>query len=305
MSYTSSWTWITEWLSHREVHLHSIYKVYFFGRTKYQDVAVVETGSFGKALFLDGFVQSTVFDEFVYHEALVHPAMITHPNPEKIAIIGGGEGATLREVLKHRSVKEVTMVDIDEELISICKKYLPEWSKGAFDDPRAKLVFLDGRKFLEESKEKYDVIILDLTDPIKGGPSQYLYTKEFYTIVKERLSNDGVMTTQATNPRYYLEIYATIYNTIKSVFKLARPYRTFVPSFLTDWGFVIGSKSRDPLGISREEIEKRIADMDLKFYDSEAHFNMFWIPKYMRASMSKVKAVSTDSNPVGLQKWGL
>ncbi|HDI31894.1 MAG TPA: polyamine aminopropyltransferase [Thermofilum sp.] len=305
MSYTPPWAWITEWLSHKEAHLHGVYKVYFFGRTKYQDVAVVETGSFGKALFLDGFVQSTEFDEFVYHEALVHPAMITHPNPEKVAIIGGGEGATLRESLKHQGVKEVTMVDIDRELIDICKRYLPEWNKGAFNDPRTKLVFSDGRRFLKENREKYDVIILDLTDPIKGGPSQYLYTKEFYTIVKERLDDEGVMVTQATNPRYYLEIYATIHNTVKSVFKLARPYRTFIPSFLTDWGFVIGSKGRDPLEVSKEEIERRTGDMESRFYDHEAHFNMFWIPKYMKAIMSRIKRVSTDSSPVGLEKWGL
>ena len=304
MKYTPSWAWITEWLTHKEAHMHGINKVYFYGRTKYQEVMIVETGSFGKALFLDGYVQSTEFDEFIYHEALVHPAMVTHPNPLKVAIIGGGEGATLREVLRYNSVKEAVMVDIDKELVKICKEYLPEWSKGAFDDSRCKLVFMDGRKFVEESNDRFDVIVLDLTDPIKGGPSRYLYTEEFYSLVKGRLSDEGVMVTQATNLRYYVEIFATIYNTISRIFRIARPYKVFIPSFLAEWGFVIGSKSRDPLLLSKEEIGDRVAGMDLRFYEPDAHHNMFWIPKHIREKMGTIKKISRDSDPVGLEWWG-
>ena len=292
--------WYTEWLSPHEAHVHGILELVFDGHTKYQRVTIARTGSFGLALFLDGFAQSTEYDEFIYHESLVHPAMITHGNPRKVLIIGGGEGATLREVLKYESVERAVMVDIDEELVNLCRKHLPEWHKGAFDDPRAELVFMDGRKFVEETKEKFDVIILDLTDPVKGTPGVLLYTKEFYEVVRDRLNPGGVMVTQATSLRYYERAFAVIYNTVASVFPVARRYRVFVPSFYSDWGFVLGSLGRDPLEVPREEVESKLAKLPLKYLDPEQYRFLFAMPRYLTERLSKYKEVSTLSNPLEL-----
>ncbi|WP_243671364.1 hypothetical protein [Vulcanisaeta sp. JCM 16161] len=178
-------TWFIEFNTPFSYHVRGIRRVLYSGVTKYQRIAIVEFEDLGKALVLDGKIQSSLYDEFVYHESLVHPAMITHPHPRKVLILGGGEGATAREVLKHRGVEEVIMVDIDDEVIRLVKEYLPEMSQGAFDNPKLKLILQDGRKFLEESRDRYDVIVLDLTDPLEGGPSYLLYTIEFYSIVKD------------------------------------------------------------------------------------------------------------------------
>ncbi len=294
--------WIIEWISPYEAHMHGVKKVYYVGRTKYQAVAIVETYSLGKALFLDGYIQSSAYDEFVYHESLVHPAMIAHGEPRSVLILGGGEGATAREVLKHPTVERVVMVDLDGELVELCKKYMPEWNAGAFEDPKLELVIGEGRAFLEKCREKFDVIILDLTDPVAGTPSVLLYTVEFYKLVKERLREGGIMVTQATSMRYYLNVFATIRNTIARVFSITRAYRVFVPSFVSEWGFVTGSDSKDPLTLTREEFEKAVARLkgELRFYDWEAHRNMFWIPKHIAKRVAQIKDVSTDAKPVAL-----
>jgi len=290
--------WYTEWLSPHEAHVHGILELLFDGYTKYQRVTIAKTGSFGLALFLDGFAQSTEYDEFIYHESLAHPAMITHGNPRKVLIVGGGEGATLREVLKHESVERAVMVDIDEELVNLCRKYLPEWHKGAFDDPRVELVFADGRRFIEETKERFDVIILDITDPVKGTPGVPLYTKEFYEKVRERLNPGGVTVTQATSLRYYERAFAVIYNTVASVFPIARRYKVFVPSFYSDWGFVIGSLDRDPLEVPKEEVESKLARLPLKYLDAEQYSFLFAIPRYLVERLSRYRDISTLSNPL-------
>lgn len=297
--------WYTEWLSPLEAHIHGIEEVIYDGWTKYQRATVAKTGSFGLVLFLDGYAQSSEYDEFIYHESLVHPAMITHSNPKKVLVIGGGEGATIREVLKHDTVERVVMVDIDRELVELAKKYLSKWHMGAFDDPRVELVFTDGKEYIENSREKFDVIILDLTDPIKGTPGVLLYTKEFYENVKRTLNPQGVMVTQATSTRYYLNAFTIIANTLRTVFPYVRPYKVFVPTFYCEWGFAIGSLSRDPLSIPKEEIKRRLEKLDLKYLDEENYGFLFKIPKYVREKMEKFKEISTLSNPLELSPWSI
>ncbi|MGB9708952.1 MAG: polyamine aminopropyltransferase [Infirmifilum sp.] len=295
--------WYTEWLSPLEAHVHGIKEVIFDGWTKYQRVTIAKTGSFGKVLFLDGYAQSSEYDEFIYHESLVHPAMITHPTPRKVLIVGGGEGATLREVLKHDTVEHVVMVDIDQELVELAKKYLPEWHKGAFDDPRVELLFMDGKEYIEKTREKFDVVILDLTDPIKDTPGVLLYTREFYEAVKKILNKEGVMVTQATSTRYYINAFTIIGNTLREVFPYVRLYKVFVPAFYSEWGFAIGTISRDPLSIPQEEVKRRLEAMELKYLDPEAYAFLFHIPRYMLEKMKKYTQVSTLENPLELAPW--
>lgn len=279
--------------------MHGVKRVIYSGRTEYQQVDIVETYLFGKCLFLDGKLQSSEHDERIYHEALVHPAMMTHPEPRRVLIVGGGEGATAREVLRYPSVERVVMVDIDRELVELCKRYMPEWNQGAFDDPRLELVIGDGRKYVEETDEMFDVAILDLTDPIPGTPSVLLYTREFYGLVRRRLRSGGVAVTQATSLRFSLETFAKIRNAVASAFPLARSYTAPVISFISFWGFVLGSLGRDPLSVSGGEIRERIASLkgELEFYNEDAHRLMFRIPKSISEKADRVSEVPTDTNP--------
>ncbi len=297
-----NWRFFVEWSSESLGIIHGIKKIIFSGRSKYQEVDIVETYTYGKCLFLDGKLQSSIFDEWIYHEALVQPAMVTHPNPKRVLIIGGGEGATLREVLRHNTVEYVEMVDIDEEVVNLCKKYLPEFHKGSFDDPRAKLIIGDGRDYISSKKEEYDVVIIDVTDPLKEGPSRLLYTKEFYELVHQALKDDGIMVTQATSVFYTTDVFATIYNTIRSVFSITHAYHTWVPSFNSPWGFVIGSKVYDPLNLKEEEVANRLCERGvedkLRFYDAKMHRALFALPLSIRKVVEKEKRISTDRNPV-------
>ncbi|MEB3859710.1 MAG: spermidine synthase, partial [Desulfurococcales archaeon] len=165
------WGWIVEWSTPSSAHMFSVRRVLYWGKSRYQEIVVLEYEELGKALVLDGKTQSTEYDEFVYHEALVQPAMVLHGNPERVLVLGGGEGATVREVLKFKSVREVVMVDIDEEVVRVSREMLPEWHAGAFDDPRLRLVIGDGYEYVEGSGESFDVIIADLADPIEAGPA--------------------------------------------------------------------------------------------------------------------------------------
>jgi spermidine synthase len=282
--------------------LHSIKERIYSGRSKFQSIDIINTGSFGICLVLDGKIQSSEADEFIYHEALVHPAMLTHPQPERVFIAGGGEGATLREVLAHKTVKKAVMVDIDEEVVSLCRRFLPSWHQNAFDDPRAELHFVDARKYLDESSDKFDVIIIDLVDPLEQGPARLLYTQEFYQIVKQKLGPDGIMSVQAEPAEWRnLDNFTAIVSTLRTVFPIARPYQVHVPSFLGLWGFVAASQSLDPSELTPKEIDTRIStriSKKLKSYDGLTHQAMFTIPKHIRQQLAASKKIITDKQPI-------
>jgi spermidine synthase len=295
-------SWFSDYISPDLTMLHSIKERIYSGRSRFQSVDIINTGSFGICLVLDGKIQSSEADEFVYHEALVHPAMLTHPRPESIFIAGGGEGATLREVLAHKTVKRAVMVDIDEEVVSLCRRFLPSWHQNAFDDPRAELHFVDARKYLEQSSDKFDVIIIDLVDPLEQGPARLLYTREFYQIVKQKLGHDGIMSVQAEPAEWRnLDNFTAIANTLRNVFPIARPYQVHVPSFLGLWGFVSASQSLDPAELTAEEIDTRIStriSKKLKSYDGLTHRAMFTIPKHIRQQLAASKRIITDKEPI-------
>ena len=178
-------------VSKYSLYIVKVKNVILTTKTKYQEVQIIELEEYGRALILDGYIQSAEADEYIYHETLVHPVMVTHPNPRRVLIIGGGEGATLREVLKHGCVEEAVMVDIDGELVELAKKYLDFMHQGAFSDPRAKVIISDGMKYVNEcGSSVFDVVIIDLTDPYSSEIAKSLYTKEFYTDVKNILKED-------------------------------------------------------------------------------------------------------------------
>jgi spermidine synthase len=295
-------SWFSDYISPDLTMLHSIKERIYSGRSKFQSVEIINTGSFGVCLVLDGKIQSSEADEFIYHESLVHPAMLTHPQPERVFIAGGGEGATLREVLAHKTVKKAVMVDIDEEVVSLCRRFLPSWHQKAFDDPRTELHFVDARKYLEESGEEFDVIIIDLVDPLEQGPARLLYTQEFYQIVEQKLGPSGIMSVQAESSEWTnLDNFTAIASTLRKVFPIAHPYQVHVPSFLGLWGFVAASQSLDPSELTPEEIDTKIStriSKKLKSYDGLTHQAMFTIPKHIRQQLAASTRIITDKQPI-------
>ena len=260
-------------------------------------------------LILDGQPQSAEEDESIYHEALVHPAMMTHPHPRRVLIIGGGEGATLREVLRYGSVEQAVLVDIDRELIELCQKFLPEWHQGAFYDPRVELIFADGKAYMERTETLFDVIVLDGCDAMDNSPVLSLYTAEFYRQTRTRLAPGGVLVVQG------MEVCALDYDNYKDhlelreklqqLFPIVRSYLTFVPSFWTEWGFIIASDSLDPTTISRDVLAAHLQERGpahakdlgavLDFYDPDAHVRMFTLPKNIKAALARLLPIEDTS----------
>jgi len=275
-------------------------KVHFEGKTKYQYVQIFDNQVLGKTLFLDKKIQSAAIDEFIFHESLIHPAVLTHKNPQHVLIIGGGEGATLREVLRHGCVKKATMVDIDRELVRLSWAHLPEWSAGAFSDSRSNVVFGDALTYVQKCKQKFDVIVSDLTEPIKGGPSVFLFTEGFYEKVSQILKEDGVFVLQAgSTDLIYNQFYASSFRTLQQVFPVVRPYWTFMFSFCSPWGFITASRKPDPLNMDEKTIKARIEDRkikNLKYYHPGIHKGLFALPLYLVRALKKGK-ILTDKKP--------
>ena len=230
--------------------------------------------------------------------------MITHPEPRAVLIAGGGEGATLREVLKHRTVERVTMVDLDEQVVSVCRQYLPSFSNGAFDDPRTELIVGDARKFMEESERRFDVIIIDLPDPLEVGPAQMLYTREFYSAVKRRLAPGGVIAVQSESSRWYdLQAFIAIVRTIGDVFGHTAPYQAHIPSFSSLWGFTCASDALSAAAMTAEEVDSRIGrrvNGTLRSFDGRSHLGMFNLPRHIRVALECADTVITDSCPLSV-----
>ena len=294
--------WLYDEVSPDLAQLHRIKKVIYSGRTEFQSIEIVDTRSFGVCLVLDGKIQSSERDEFIYHEALVHPAMLSHACPETVFIAGGGEGATLREVLAHKTVKKVVMVDIDSQVIDICRRFLPEFHRGSFDDSRLELCFADARKYLQETRDRFDVVIIDLVEPLEEGPACLLYTQEFYQLVKERLNPDGIMSVQSGASGWTnLQNFTAIINTLKSVFAIVCPYQAYVPSFVDLWGFTTASQNINPTELLSEDADHRIAARLLnkpKSYDGLTHQSLFTLPKHTRHQLAITKRIITDKKPI-------
>lgn len=266
---------------------HRIKKRFLSEKTNFQRVELIDTYSFGRLVVLDKKIQSAEKDEFIYHEVLVHPVMIAHPRPEKILILGGGEGATLREVVKHHTVRNVDMIDIDEEFVNLCKKHLFKWHKGAFNDKRTALIIADALDYIRETKNRYDVVIADISDPVEEGPAVMLYTKKFYSLVKKVLKPDGIFISHATDIDYvdFKKICSDIFKSLQKMFPKTALCYEYIPSFGSLWAFAIGSMKYDAAKLSSSLITKRLRErkiLNLSYYDADTHQRMFIIPKCVR-----------------------
>lgn len=244
--------------------------------SEFQDIAMIETNQFGRMLVLDGTVQTTIEDEFVYHEMITHVPLFTHPNPKRVVVIGGGDGGAIREILKHPGVEKAYLVEIDEKVVEVSKKYLPEISV-ALDDARAEVRIEDGIKFIKENKNEFDVILVDSTDPV--GPAVGLFMKDFYQSIFDALKEDGIFVAQTESPFYNKNLISRVFKDIKDIFPLTKLYLSSIPTYPSGlWSFTMGSKKYNPLEIP----EGRIKDLGTRYYNAEIHRAAFILPNFVK-----------------------
>ena len=244
-------------------------------QTDFQKLDMVETEEFGNMLLLDGMVMTTQKDEFVYHEMVAHVPLFTHPNPENVLVVGGGDGGVIREVLKHPSVKKATLVDIDGKVIEYSKIYLPEIA-GKLEDPRVDVQVGDGFMHIAESENEYDVIMVDSTEPV--GPAVNLFTKGFYAGISKALKEDGVFVAQTDNPWFTPELITNVQRDVREIFPITRLYIANIPTYPSGmWTFTIGSKKHDPLEVA----EDRFHEIETKYYTKDLHKAAFVLPKFV------------------------
>jgi spermidine synthase len=302
MSSDATGMFINETHTDAAVWQFRVSKMLLEGKTKYQTYQICEIPRFGKSLFLDYNIQTSLMDEHVFHECMTQPAMTLHPNPQRIVVCGGGEGATLREALKHNTIKDAIMVDIDEELVDMVKVHMPEWHQGAFEDSRTTLLHEDARGWLKaQPKGSIDVIISDLPNPHEEGPGQMLFTEEYFQICADALTDDGVLALQAgTANQNYPECMLSCIKTVESMdcFAHCAGYYGLVTTFFQPWGFVLASKKHDPLLLTAEEIRSRFTQRGVKtrYYTPDFHHAVFALPPYLAEQMDKAR-ILTDADP--------
>lgn len=304
MSSDATGIFINETHTSAAIWQYRVEKMILEGKTKYQTYQIADIPRFGRSLFLDYNIQTSIMDEYVFHECMSQPAMTLHPNPKKVVVCGGGEGATLREALRHNTVEEAIMVDIDEELVDMVKVYMPEWHQGAFDDPRTKLLHTDARQWLVDHKGAgFDVILSDLPNPHEDGPGQLLFTKEYFQIAADAMSEDGVFAMQAGSANEnYPECMVSCIETLESMkdtFPYVAGYFGIVTTFFQPWGFVLASKKHDPLALAQEEIQRRFTERGVtnRYYTPRFHQAVFTLPDYLLVAQERSGRILTDAEP--------
>ena len=257
-------------------------KLLFSKQSEYQLVEVYETDTWGNLMTIDGMVMLSERDEFVYHEMISHVAMFTHPNPERVLIIGGGDGGTAREVLKHPSVKHVDMVEIDQTVVDASKLHFP--GVGDFDNPKLNVLYKDGIAFVKNVKNPYDVIIIDGSDPV--GPAEGLFEKDFYQFCFNALSDDGVLTAQTESPwvESYYPSMKKVFHALDDLFPISKMYLNFIPLYPAGmWSMACASKVVDPLDDAVSDRIDGFLDVlsSLKYYNGDVHRGAFALPNFV------------------------
>jgi spermidine synthase len=257
-------------------------------KTPEQHLIIFNNPLFGKVLALDGVIQTTEGDEFVYHEMLIHVPFLTHGNVKNALVIGGGDGGSLREILKHKTLEKVVLVEIDPSVIEFSKKHLPSLSQGAFDDPRVEIVIQDGCQYVKNCNEKYDVIVCDSTDPI--GPGEVLFTSEFYGDCHRLLSGGGIFVNQSGVPYLQKKECLRVNKNLKDHFKTATYYIGAVPTYAGGFmAFGWATDREDAQAISIEALKERLGNVtgEMKYYTPEVHKASFALPNFMIKAISE------------------
>lgn len=250
--------------------------------SEFQDITIFETPAFGRVLALDGVVQTTEKDEFAYHEMLAHVPMFAHGNAKRVLIVGGGDGGVLREVLRHASVDAATLVDIDRLVVDVCREHMPSLSDGAFDDSRAHLVIADATRFVAQTTDRFDVVIVDSTDPL--GPGEALFTEAFYADCKRRLASNGVLVTQNGVPFLQADELASSMRKLKTLFGDVTAYLAVVPTYVGGFtAFGWASDNADLRRLPETAIADRFvhSEIETRYYGPAVHVAAFSLPRYI------------------------
>ncbi|MBI4756201.1 MAG: polyamine aminopropyltransferase [Betaproteobacteria bacterium] len=257
-------------------------------RSPFQEIEVFENPLFGRAMRIDGCFMTSEGDEFFYHEPMVHVPAIAHPEPRSALVVGGGDGGAVEELLKHGTIARVVMAELDQAVIEVSRRWLGAIHGNAFSDPRLDVRVGDGRAFIDSGAERFDLIVLDLTDPF--GPAQALYTAEFYAACRRALNPGGVLSLHLESPVHRPQAMARILQSLKDVFALVRPYLVYVPLYGTWWGMATASDAADPLAVSEDEVEARIRARGLerlRFYNGAMHRAVFALPNFVRDLLAR------------------
>lgn len=254
----------------------------FEAKTEHQHLQIVDTPFMGRVMLLDGIVQTTERDEFIYHEMMVHVPLFAHSNPKRVLIIGGGDGGILREVVRHKNIEHITQVEIDASVIELCTQYFPKHSNGAFDDPRVNIVIADGKDFVANCQQQFDVIIADSTDPI--GPGEVLFTEDFYALEKRCLSAGGIMVAQNGVPFMQGDEITNTYQRLTPLYQDVSFYVAPVPTYIG--GFMTLAWASDNPQLRQQsaaEIQTRVekAGFSTRYYNAAVHAAAFALPNYI------------------------
>lgn len=270
--------WYTEFQTPNLGLTARVKETLYMGKSEFQDVAVLDTYEFGRMLALDGVFQTSIFDEFIYHEMIAHVPMFVHPNPKNVLIIGGGDGGSAREVLRH-PVERVEMVEIDGLVVEVAKKYLPEISAALISGhPKLHLKIGDGIDHMAQATDRYDVIIVDCSDPI--GPGEGLFTAKFYQDCHKALRADGLFVQQTESPFYHQPLIRRLRKDIAATFPITRTYLAQIPLYPGGTHcFTIGSKKYDPLTADAARVP---ADFATRYWNRELQKSCFVLPNFVQ-----------------------
>jgi len=257
-------------------------------KSYYQEIDVFDTYEFGRVLVLDGFIMLTEKDEFIYHEMVTAVPMAVNPEIKKVLVIGAGDGGTIRELCRYNTIEKIDMVEIDEQVVNVCKEYLPQ-TACAFDDPRLTLYIEDGLKFVRRKENEYDLIIVDSTDPF--GPGEGLFTKEFYGNCYNALRDDGIMVNQQGSPFYAEDATAMqrSHKRIASTFPISKVYQAHIPTFAAGyWLFGFASKKYHPINDMDSDAWNAL-NMRTRYYTTRLHVGAFYLPAFLEEMLREVE----------------
>ena len=279
-SMTDLWNvWFTELHQNRAGLTIKIKKLLYSGESPFQRIDIIDTYEFGKMLVLYGSIMITEKDEFVYHEMLGHVPLYTHPDPRQVLVIGGGDGGTIREVLKHPEVERATLVEIDEMVVQKCQEYFPDVA-GQLSNPRARVLFEDGERYLATTSEKFDVILCDAADPI--GPAEVLFQKEFHQMAYDCLNEDGIFVTQSESPFFHQRTLKNMYQNLSKIFPIVKVYWAYIPTYPSAiWSFTLCSKKYDP--IADFDLNRYLkSNPETNYYNEGIHKAAFVLPNFIK-----------------------
>ncbi len=257
----------------------------FSGESEFQKLDIVDTVDYGRMMLLDGLVMVTERDEFIYHDMITHPALFTHPNPKKVLVIGGGDGGTIREIVRHPEVELAVLCEIDGLVIEKSIDLLPSMA-SAIDgsNPKVKLHVDDGIAYIREHQGEFDVILVDSTDPI--GPAVGLFEEDFYQTVFAALKDDGIMVAQSESPFYHADIQKEMFGNLRAVFPIVEMYQAFIPTYPSGfWSFAFASKKYHPVkDFDRERATNRA--FHTRYYNEDLHLGAFMLPTFAREKIA-------------------